>query len=185
MRYWIFVGSDLGAYRSGSGHDDQIVFVMGGGHEEMALLACIAKMAFLLVGIDLCTLYGFQSPSAVRLLRESKDTHKVWDFVMNFLRPVIVRCFIYEWLDSNPGSHLDFEEFWAWLTDNTTSDRVFRSTVHFFVLYTLPALALFRRGLRSCDFQMATVGRLALLPFLFTRGHLNYGAGILRDHGMF
>ena len=179
------MGSDLGAYRSGSGHDDQIVFIMGSGHEEMALLACIAKMAFLLVGVDLCTLYGFQSPAAVRLLRDSKDTHKVWDFVMHFLRPVITRCLIYEWWASAPADRKEFEEFWTWVTDSMTTDCVFKSTVHFFLLWALPALALFRRGLRTCDFAVATVGRLALLPFLFARGHLNYGTAILRDHGTF
>ena len=177
------MGGDLGSFRAESDYSDFIVFIMGSGHEEMALLKCVAKVAFFLVGIDLCTLYGFRSPAAVRLLRESQDNHKVWDFVMHFLRPVITRCLIYEWLASGPADPNDFAELWLWLTDADTRDCVFRSIVHFFVLYVLPALALFRRGVRECNFTLATVGRLALLPLLFARGHLNYGAAILRDHG--
>ena len=89
--------TDVGAQPDRATCDPRAVLLCGGGHEEATYIRNISPLTHLMVGGGLADIIDCVSEGALKMLRDSSDLHKAWQW-QEMLRTVVVRCFSLEYI---------------------------------------------------------------------------------------
>jgi hypothetical protein len=88
--------SDVGAQPDRATCNPRAVLLNGGGHEEATYIRLVSPLAHLMVGEALADVMDCVTDGALKMLRDSSDLHKGWQW-LEMLRSVVVRCFALEY----------------------------------------------------------------------------------------
>ena len=185
-RYFTMFFTDLGAVSSDDVEIDdetKMVHFLGNGHEHQAYLHMATKICYPLCGEMFCAAVGADNEGFRKLLMGTgrRENHKTRQ-ALETISKVVTASLYHEFkMNEEWGKRDDsIENFLKFLKSKPDDDQ-FNTYVKVFVTELCPALAAFRKALRSDDVDSLTAARKILLPYLFTRGHHQFARFVLRE----
>ena len=191
--------TDVGAQPDRATCDPRAVLLCGGGHEEATYIRNISPLTHLMVGGGLADIIDCVSEGALKMLRDSSDLHKAWQW-QEMLRTVVVRCFSLEYIVQvccacaaslrksqvacmlqETSAELTLEGFHRFLKENSEKDVTFAVMSELFVTDIMPALRCQRRALRVNNARAHAAARKALLRLIAARNAPKYLAALVLE----
>ena len=185
-RYFAMFFTDLGAVSSDDVEiDDETntVHFLGNGHEHQAYLHMGTKICYPLCGDMFCAAVGADNEGFRKLLMGAgrRENHKTRQALETMSKVVIASLYHEFKMNEEWGKRADSIENFLEYLESKPEDDQYNAYVKVFVTELCPALAAFRKALRSDDVSLLTAARKILLPYLFTRGHHQFARFVLRE----